>query len=68
MAIIMLESNFQSSRLILIYEMAHFWKGEKSNYFYYRDYAFRRLLRLLVSRCSDAYRPESQYVAVVVFR
>ena len=47
--------------------MAHFWKGEKSNYFYYRDYAFRRLLRLLVSRCSDAYRPESQYVAVVVF-
>ena len=27
MAIIMLESNFQSSRLILIYEMAHFWKG-----------------------------------------
>ena len=43
--------------------MAHFWKGEKSNYFYYRDYAFRRLLRLLaMSRCSDAYRPESQYV------
>ena len=62
-AIIMLQSNFQSSRLILIYEMAHFWKGEKSNYFYYRDYAFRRLLRLLaMSRCSNAYRPESQYV------